>query len=81
MSNRQDNIRTQTQYVYSFTVWPDETWNFDKAVFDVFRMLCTRVDMAFTSDDLQNFRSRLSHHGLTLREIERVPYADSEPVY
>ena len=68
-------------YVYSFQVWPDETWNFDKAVFDLFRMLATRVEMNYTRDEFESFRSSLSRHGITMREIERVPYAQPEPVY
>lgn len=63
-------------YSYSFAVWPDETsprWN--RAVFDLFRLMCTRVggwDM--TEREFDDFREDLAKCGLTLREIERVPY-------
>ncbi len=79
--NSRQCVTTQTQFVYSFTAWPDETWKFDKAVFDLFRHLLMRVEMTFTAEEFQNFRSRLSHHGLTLREVERVPYMKPEPVH
>jgi hypothetical protein len=69
------------KYVYSFSVWPDETWKFEHAIYDLFRMLTTRVEMTFTSKEFEQFRSSLSHHGLTLREIERWPYMEPEPVY
>ena len=73
--------RQPKEYAYTFTVWPDETWDFDKVVFDVFRMMPTRVEMNFDADSFEMFRSRLSHHGFTLREIERVPHTEPEPVY
>ncbi len=28
-----------TNYVYSFTAWPDETWRFSSAVFELFKVL------------------------------------------
>lgn len=65
---------------YSFCVWPDETWGFDKSVFDLFRMFNHRIEMTFTLDEFNRFRSGLSHHGLTLREIERVPCAEPENI-
>ena len=68
-------------YAYSFSVWPDETWGFGRAVFDLFRMLGARVEMNFTPEEFQRFRSALSHHGLTLREAERVPYHEPEAVH
>jgi hypothetical protein len=80
MNDRQE-ILTETEFIYSFTVWPDETWNFDPAVFDLFRMLLTRVELKFNHQAFERFRSSLSRHGLTLREIERVPYIEPELVY
>lgn len=65
---------------YSFSTWPDETWYFDKAVFQLFEMLKYRVEFDFTESQFERFRSGLSHHGLTLREIERVPYFEPERV-
>lgn len=67
-------------WVYSFSVWPDEKWGFDTSIFDLFRMLTGRVEMEFTERDFELFRSRLSHHGLTLREIERVQFAVPQTV-
>lgn len=67
-------------YTYSFSVWPNETWGFDKAVFDLFRMLNGRVEMDFAKDDFESFRSRLSHHGFTLREVERFTKTTLEKV-
>jgi hypothetical protein len=69
------------KYVYSFVVWPDETWDFDRAVFDLFNVLTGRVEMQFTAEDFERFRSRLSHHGFTLREVTRRPHVQPEPVY
>jgi hypothetical protein len=68
------------RYVYSFSVWPDETWKFERAVFALFGMLTARIEMIFTRPEFERFRSGLSHHGLTLREIERVPYHEPETV-
>lgn len=65
---------------YSFTVWPDETRGFPRAVFDLFRMLCGRVEYDFTQEGFEMFRAQLEEHGITLREIERVPYQDPEAV-
>jgi hypothetical protein len=69
-----------TAYAYSFSVWPDETWGFDRAVYDLFSMLGGRVEMNFTPGEFEQFRSALSHHGLTLREAERVPFFQPESV-
>jgi hypothetical protein len=33
-----------------------------------------------TEPEFERFRSGLSHHGLTLREVGRVPYVEPEPV-
>jgi hypothetical protein len=68
------------KYVYSFQVWPDETWSFDPAVYELFRMMRGRIELEFTAADFERFRSGLSHHGLTLREVERVPYNEPESV-
>lgn len=68
------------EYIYFFSVWPDETWNFDRAVFTLFEMLTTRVEMRFKQEEFEAFRSRLPHHGLTLREVERWQYREPETV-
>jgi hypothetical protein len=68
------------RYVYTFSVWPDETWGFGRALFDVFRLLNARVEMPFTEAEFERFRSGLSHDGFTLRAVVRVPYSEPEVV-
>lgn len=58
------------QRLYSFVAWPDETWKFERAMYDLFRMLSMRVEMMATPDEFERFKSSLSHHGITLREVE-----------
>ncbi len=70
--------RVGTVYTYSFSVWPDETWRFDPAVFELFRMWTPMLGKDMTEAEFERFRSGLSHHGLTLREIGRVPYVEPE---
>lgn len=43
----------------------------DRAMYQLFGMMGTRVEMDFTEAEFERFRSGLSHHGITLREIER----------
>jgi hypothetical protein len=69
------------KYVYTFSVWPSETWGFNRELFDLFRMVNTQVEMHFTEGEFEQFRSALSHDGFSLREIERWPYVDPEPVF
>ena len=57
-----DGTRRQqvgTAFDYSFSVWPDETWNFDRAVYALFKMLGGRVEMTFAPDEFERFRSAL----------------------
>lgn len=68
------------KYLYSFSAWPSETWGFKPALFALFRTLSARVELAFTEWEFERFRSTLNHDGITLREIERVPYHDPEAV-
>jgi hypothetical protein len=70
----------EQEFSYSFSPWPDETWNFDPAVIELFRMMNGRIELQFTPRAFERFRSGLSHHGITLREITRVPIAEPEPV-
>jgi hypothetical protein len=51
-----------------------------KAVFKLFELIKSRVVMEFTERDFNNFREDLAKVGLTLREIERVPYRVPEGV-
>ena len=69
------------RYTYSFSVWPSETWGFTRALFDFFRVINTQAEMVFTEEQFEQFRSALSHDGFTLREIERWPYVEPEPVF
>jgi hypothetical protein len=68
------------RYAYTFSLWPDEAWGFGRALFDVFRLLETRVEMPFTEAEFESFRSRLSHDGFTTRAVVRVPYREPEVV-
>lgn len=68
------------RFTYCFSVWPCETWGFDPAIFQLFEMMGGRLEIPFCEPEFERFRSALSHHGLSLREIERVPYCDPEPV-
>jgi hypothetical protein len=66
------------RYAYAFRAWPDETRKFERAVYHLFKRLDWKVEMVFTPQEFESFRSSLSHHGLTLREIERVPFVEPE---
>ncbi len=68
------------RYTYCFAVWPSETWGFQRQTFDLFRMLGGRVEVNFTGEEFEAFRSALNRDGLTLREIERVPFHEPETV-
>lgn len=65
---------------YSFSVWPDEKWSFPHSVFTVFEALNGRIELTLAEPDFERLRSELSHHGITVREIERVPYFPPERV-
>jgi hypothetical protein len=75
-----DSSHTEQRFVYGFSVWPDETWTFDQAVYRVFEIMSSRVELDFSESEFERFRSGLSHHGLTLREVERVPYIEPEAI-
>jgi hypothetical protein len=68
------------KYVYTFTIWPSEDWGFSRPLFDLFRILNTRVELPFTEEEFEKFRSALSHDGFTVRAIVRVPYNKPEVV-
>jgi hypothetical protein len=73
-------MEENTEYTYSFSVWPSETWGFSRSVFDLFQFLNSRVEMTMTAQGFEEFRSGLSRSGFTLREVERVPYVEPEPL-
>jgi hypothetical protein len=77
---RETRTMEGARFVYSFAIWPDETWKFDPAVHRVFEAMGGRMEFEFAEPEFERFRSGLSHHGLTLREVERVPYREPEPV-
>jgi len=68
------------QFDYSFSVWPSETWTFEKSVFTLFECMKGRVKFTFTEREFEMFRSSVGHSGFTLREIERVPYSEPESI-
>lgn len=68
-------------FTYTFQVWPSESWpDHTHAMFHLFRLLSCRVEDQFTEREFEAFRSLLSHQGITLREVERVPYHEPESV-
>lgn len=68
-------------YVYSFVVWPDETWDsWPRSVFVLFDVLTVRVEMKFAPEEFERFRSELGHTGFTLRECVRRPLVQLESV-
>ena len=68
------------KHIYTFSLWPDETCGFNRALFDVFRLLSTRVAMPFTPEEFEVFRRKLATDGFTLRAVTRVPYQEPEIV-
>lgn len=68
------------RYIYSFSVWPDETKGFSRNTYWLFDFLKQRVEMDFTEKGFEEFRADLDKDGLTLREIERTPYQEPESV-
>lgn len=65
---------------YEFQVWPDETRGFCCEVFDLFKMLGTRVVFEFTEAEYCKFKVRLGKDGFTLREVTRTPHYEPEAV-
>lgn len=78
------------KYNYNFHLWPDETWGrkelgdehpkIPAAVFDLFRMMTSSVEMTFTALEFVRFRHDVESFGITLREISRVPYHEEETI-
>jgi hypothetical protein len=75
------NKTVRRRYVYSFGVWPDEDSQPPSAVCELFRMLGSRIEMSFTKPEFEEFRSAILEYGITLREIQRVPYFKPETVF
>jgi len=74
----------RTVYSYSFQVWPDETkWSTKHggaALYDLFRMLSSRIERQYNQQAFEQFRKDLAACGITLRDIERVPYHKPESI-
>lgn len=85
-SEQRDQIASQGSaagvvYDYSFFVWPAEKWGFTRQTYDLFRLLPNRVEMTFTAEEFEMFRSAVNRDGLTLREISRIPHHEPEAVH
>ena len=63
----------EQQYCYSFYTWPDEHRGYPKALFDLSRMLKTRIEMEFTAIEFVRFRLDVESAGTNLMEITRRP--------
>lgn len=68
------------RFNYAFTVRPDHRRGLDPAVLRLFEALADRVELDFTPAEFERFRASLAAFGLTLHEVERVPYLEPEPV-
>jgi len=68
------------QYNYSFSVWPREDGGWKSAMFTLFRMFNGRIELQMGEFSFKKFREDLESQGVTLREIERVPYVVPERV-
>jgi hypothetical protein len=69
-----------TIFSYSFCVWPVEQWGFGRDLYQLFGLLSRRIEMEFTEEEFEKFRSALNRDGFSLREIERVPYLKPEDI-
>ncbi len=77
-------VTPSTVFDYGFVAWPDEASPrivANKAVFNLFQIMMSRVVMEFTERDFNDFREELSKLGITLREIERSPHLNSVAVH
>lgn len=68
------------RYEYRFSAWPEESFPFPRAVFDLFRLLNRQVGMTFTEEEFGRFRADLLRAGITPRGVERVPHHEPEKV-
>lgn len=66
-------------FIYEFQPWPDVGFGFPVEVYDLFKHF-SRCEKVFKENDFEHFRSRLSHAGITLREVTRMPYTLPESV-
>ena len=68
------------KYEYSFCVWPTEQHGWSKHLYEYFSAAQQRVCMVFTPGEFKMFAGTLAAEGFSLREVERAPYHDPEPV-
>lgn len=78
MEQKTDPASGTPLWDYEFSVWPHH--NAEQALFELFRAMPGRVIMTLTEAAFSNFHEALARNGLTLREVERRPAFDPEPV-
>ena len=66
-------MNESTEYIYSFTPWPDQERDTPIEVFDLFRELTCRVQFQFSEYKFNEFEKALVKAGITLREVEQAP--------
>lgn len=67
-------------YDYTFTLWPDEAKQHCRPLYDVFRLINTRVELTLTAGEFAAMRDQLEGAGYTLRAVVRVPHHAPEAV-
>lgn len=67
-------------WAYSFVAWPAHDRGFNTSVFDLFEHLKSRVEIVVTERGFEAYRDDLATFGITMREIERVPWSEPESV-
>lgn len=66
---------------YSFSVWIEEGHpRINRSVVQLLSVMNYRIVMKFTPAEFREFRDEISKFGLSLREIERVPFTLPETV-
>jgi hypothetical protein len=68
------------RWVYGFSVWPVEGRKIEREVFECFENLKGRIEFVWTAQHFEKARSALSHFGLVMHEITRVPWNQEENV-
>ena len=71
-------MQTERKFSYSFIAYPAAQWGFSKAVFDLFQLIGGRAELELTETEFERFKSDLSHYGIVLHEVTRVPYHEPE---
>ncbi len=68
------------KYVYGFTPWTDSDCTLSPAMQQLIRMWKYRHEEEMTAEEFGEFRIGLQVDGVSLHEIDRVPYAVPEIV-